>query len=81
VPLSEERETTDLPLEGTPAACSMGNPHCTYFTDDISDETLLTVGPATENNPLFPERTNVQLVQVIWMAGILKSIGEMTASG
>ena len=65
VPLSEERETTDLPLEGTPAACSMGNPHCTYFTDDISDETLLTVGPATENNPLFPERTNVQLVQVL----------------
>ena len=65
VPLSQECETTDLPLNGTPAACSMGNPHCTYFTDDISDETLRTLGPATENNPLFPERTNVQLVQIL----------------
>lgn len=65
IPLARELQTTDLPLEGNPAACSMGNPHCTFFTDDISDESLTTLGPKTENDPLFPERTNVQLVKII----------------
>jgi len=86
IPLAEEMQTTDLPLNGTPAACSMGNPHCTFFTDDISDDALLTVGPKTENDPLFPERTNVQLVQVtdrknarvrVWERGV----GVTLASG
>ncbi len=65
VPLVREMQTTDLPLEGNPASCSMGNPHCTYFTDDMSDQNLNALGPKTENDPLFPERTNVQLVQII----------------
>lgn len=86
IPLAREVQTTDLPLDGTPATCSMGNPHCTYFTDDISDEALTTIGPRTETDPLFPERTNVQLVQVtnrtsarvrVWERGV----GVTLASG
>jgi len=65
IPLAQQSDTTQLPLPGDPASCSMGNPHCTFFTDDISDETLTTLGPKFENDPLFPERTNVQLVKVI----------------
>jgi len=86
VPLAQELQTTDLPLGGNPAACSMGNPHCTYFTDDISDTKLTTLGPKTEIDPLFPERTNVQLVQItdrsharvrVWERGV----GVTLASG
>src|SRR5699024_4047001 len=31
IPLAHEADTAGLPIEGTPAACSMGNPHCTFF--------------------------------------------------
>lgn len=65
VPLARVVDTAHLPLPGDPAACSMGNPHCTFFVDDVGAAALATRGPEVENDPLFPERTNVQLVQVL----------------
>jgi len=65
VPLAEACDTAHLPLDGDAAACSMGNPHCTYFVEDAGAVALETLGPATENHPLFPERTNVQFLQVL----------------
>lgn len=47
------------------ATClSMGNPHCVIFVPDIDAVDLEALGPALENHPLFPERTNVEFVQV-----------------
>ncbi|MEM7188051.1 MAG: diaminopimelate epimerase [Pseudomonadota bacterium] len=65
IPLARDIDPLHLPLPGDPAACSMGNPHCTYFVDDIDQVDLNVAGPASENDPLFPERTNVQFVQVM----------------
>ncbi len=65
VPLARDIDTLHLPLDGDPAACSMGNPHCTYFVEDADAVDLGALGPATENDPLFPERTNVQVVQIL----------------
>ena len=65
IPLAREVDTLRLPLDGEPAATSMGNPHCTFFVDDAAAVDLSTLGPATEHDPLFPERTNVQVVQVL----------------
>lgn len=65
IPLAEACDTTRLPLDGGPAACNMGNPHCTFFMDSIDDAALARIGAATETHPLFPERTNVQLVEVL----------------
>jgi diaminopimelate epimerase len=65
VPLAREADTCHLPIEGAPAACSMGNPHCTFFVEDVATLPLEARGPAVENDPLFPERTNVQFVQVL----------------
>lgn len=65
VPLAEPMDTLALPIEGDPAACSMGNPHCTFFVDDVNAVDVAAVGPALENHPLFPARTNVHFVQVI----------------
>jgi diaminopimelate epimerase len=65
IPLAQELNTALLPLAGDPAACSMGNPHCTYFVDDLSEVDIATIGPTIENHPLFPLRTNVHFVQVI----------------
>jgi len=65
IPLSREVDTLCLPLPGEPVACSMGNPHCTFLVADAEAPDLSVLGPQTEHHPLFPERTNVQLVQVL----------------
>lgn len=65
IPLSQPADTSHLPLPGDPAACSMGNPHCSFFVDDAASADLAAIGATTERDPLFPQRTNVQLVQVI----------------
>jgi diaminopimelate epimerase len=42
-------------------AVSMGNPHLVLF--DRAPEEAGTLGPALERHPLFPDRTNVEVVQ------------------
>ncbi|MGZ9809265.1 diaminopimelate epimerase [Pseudoroseicyclus sp. H15] len=62
IPLAEACDTLALPIEGAPVATSMGNPHCTFFVEDAEAVDIATLGPAIEHHPLFPERTNVQVV-------------------
>lgn len=65
IPLASEMDTLSLPIDGTPVATGMGNPHCTFFVQDIGAVDLATFGPPHEHHPLFPERTNVQIAQVV----------------
>ena len=45
---------------------SMGNPHCVIFTTGVADMEIENVGRAIENmTGLFPDRTNVEFVEVI----------------
>ena len=44
---------------------SMGNPHCVVFVDELTDELVLQVGPQIEVDPHFPQRVNVEFVQVL----------------
>lgn len=44
---------------------SMGNPHCVIFTEDVSKIDLNYIGPLIENHDMFPNRTNVEFVQII----------------
>ena len=65
IPLAQDVDTLHLPIEGDPVATGMGNPHCTFFVTDAEAVDLAVFGPAHEHHPLFPERTNVQVVQVL----------------
>ncbi len=65
IPLAEDVDTLNLPLDGSPVATGMGNPHCTFFVEDVAAIDLESFGPRFEHHPLFPERTNVQIAQVI----------------
>ncbi|NWD87594.1 diaminopimelate epimerase [Pseudomonas sp. K5002] len=65
IPLAQAMDTERLPLEGDPAACGMGNPHCTFFVDDLATVDIAAVGPSLETHPLFPNKTNVHFVQVL----------------
>ncbi|MBF0233601.1 MAG: diaminopimelate epimerase [Desulfamplus sp.] len=44
---------------------SMGNPHAVIFVDDISSAPVKTCGKEIENHPSFPEKTNVEFIQII----------------
>ena len=65
IPLSEECDTSKLPIEGAPVATSFGNPHCTFFVDDLDKFSISQIGKKTEINPIFPKKTNVQIAKVI----------------
>ena len=86
IPLAEAVDTLELPVEGTPTATGMGNPHCTFFVEDAEAVPLEQFGPRYEHHPLYPERTNVQVAHVagpdhirmrVWERGV----GVTLASG
>ncbi|MFP4239514.1 MAG: diaminopimelate epimerase [Rhodosalinus sp.] len=64
IPLAREMDTLELPIDGAPTATGMGNPHCTFFTEDAEATDLADLGPRIEHDPLFPERTNVQVASL-----------------
>lgn len=64
IPLAEEIDTLELPIEGGPVATGMGNPHCTFFVEDAEAIPLEEFGARYEHHPLYPRRTNVQVAQV-----------------
>lgn len=46
-------------------ALSMGNPHCVIFVEDTKSFPVSEVGSAIECHSAFPERVNVEFVQVV----------------
>lgn len=71
------------------SALSVGNPHCVVLCDDPSPERARELGPRLEVHALFPNRTNVQLVQVegahrirleIWERGAGYTLASGTSS-
>lgn len=65
VPLASPHDLDVLPIDGNPGAVGMGNPHCVFFVTDSEAVDPASLGPAIERHPLFPERTNVEFVQVL----------------
>ena len=44
---------------------SMGNPHAVVFTDiPVNEFPLEKIGPKFENNPVFPDRVNTEIVNI-----------------
>ncbi|HTC07160.1 MAG TPA: diaminopimelate epimerase [Acetobacteraceae bacterium] len=68
VPLARRMDTLHVDLAlGTvadPAACNIGNPHATFFVDDVEALPIDTLGPALEHDPLFPERANIGFAEI-----------------
>ena len=65
---------------------SMGNPHAVPFVEDLDDLQIEMCGPVIESNPIFPNRTNVEFVQIIDKNNIRvrvweRGVGETFACG
>ncbi len=69
IPLAEDTDTLHLGIEAgglsDPAGVNVGNPHCVFFVDDVATVALEELGPEIETHGLFPERTNVEVAQVL----------------
>jgi diaminopimelate epimerase len=69
IPLAREVDTLHVPLSSGPLAdpvgTSIGNPHATFFVADAEAIDLLTLGPRLEHDPIFPQRANIGVVQVV----------------
>lgn len=68
IPMAEPADTLSLRLAlgpvQNPAACSMGNPHATFFVDDLTHLQIETIGPKLEHARLFPERANIGFARI-----------------
>ena len=75
-----DRVSLDTPVGRVEAMLvSVGNPHCVVFDERVTRERCLELGPHLENHKAFPERTNVQLFEVIDRARVRVEIWERGA--
>lgn len=75
IPVTEEfHDTTrielqigpiDAPVLHSPSVVNMGNPHAVFWVDDVNAHDLAGAGPLLEHHPIFPERANISLAQVV----------------
>ena len=69
IPIAEAADTLHLGIAAgplrDPVAVNVGNPHTVFFVEDAERATIELFGPVVERHPLFPQRTNVEAVQVL----------------
>ena len=87
VPVNVEgpvREVLDEPIQAAGQdlrhyAATIGNPHCVVPVEETCETFCRRVGPFLENHPNFPNRTNVQFLQILDRANIRIEIWERGA--
>ena len=72
-------ETSNGRVLQDPACVSMGNPHAVFFVEDVEAYALDVNGPVLEHDPLFPERANISLVEIIDRGHIIQKVWERGA--
>jgi len=81
-PADEQAIAVTLPLaqgEVEATCLSMGNPHCVVFVEDVENCALETIGPLIENHEFFPNRINVEFVQVVNRGEVIQRTWERGA--
>jgi diaminopimelate epimerase len=89
IPLSEKFADTrhielqvgpiDAPLMHSPSVVNVGNPHCIFWVKDLNVVKLGRIGPMLENHPLFPERANIEMAQVVARDHVIVNVWERGA--
>jgi diaminopimelate epimerase len=75
-PRVADREVEVLDRRLAITCVSMGNPHAVVFVDDVESFDVARYGSALERHAIFPERTNVEFVQVIDRGSVLQRTWE-----
>jgi diaminopimelate epimerase len=68
IPLAQAMKTDRVELTlgplSAPVCTNIGNPHATFFVDDVEAVDLAALGPVLEHHPLFPQRANIGVAAV-----------------
>ena len=69
IPVREACDTKHMPVGlgplQDPVGTNMGNPHATFFVDDLSAIPIAELGPKLEHDRFFPERANIGVAEVV----------------
>lgn len=83
IPLSKECDTINLPIGGGgvshPVAVNMGNPHCVFFVDEVDKIDIAKIGVGFEYDAIFPERSNIEFVEVVGRGHVKMRVWERGA--
>jgi diaminopimelate epimerase len=60
---------------------SMGNPHCVICIDDVDRAPITEIGPIIENLPIFPQKVNVEFVEILNPSEIKMRMWERNGEG
>jgi len=68
IPVREACDTKHMPIGlgplQDPVGTNMGNPHATFFVDNLAAIKLEELGPKLEHDPFFPQRANIGVAQM-----------------
>lgn len=70
IPVDMDGQVVSVPLKIADrtfeiTCVSMGNPHCVIFVDDVENFPLAQYGPLIETHEMFPNKINVEFVEVL----------------
>jgi diaminopimelate epimerase len=69
IPLAREADTNFAPVTAgelfAPSCVNVGNPHAVFFVASVADVNLAEIGPRLEHDPIFPERCNIEIAQIL----------------
>jgi diaminopimelate epimerase len=69
IPVRDACDTLHMPVAlgplSDPVGTSMGNPHATFFVDNLAKIPVAELGPQLETHPFFPARANVGFAQIV----------------
>ena len=69
IPLSKNIDTLNIPIKidgfSNGVAVNIGNPHIIFFGNNLVKVDLANIGPTIENNELFPDKINVEIIEII----------------
>jgi len=83
IPVATACDTRHMPVGigplQDPVGTNVGNPHATFFVDDLAAIPMTELGPKLEHDPFFPERVNVGVAQIIGENRLKLSVWERGA--
>ena len=69
IPLSEEMDPLNIPIQvdgfDKGVGVNIGNPHVVFFGQSIAKIDLNKIGPKIETHKFFPNKTNVEFIEII----------------
>jgi len=69
IPVARACDTNHMPVGigplQDPVGTNMGNPHATFFVDDLDSIPIVELGPQLEHHAFFPDRANIGVAQMI----------------